>query len=245
MESTLMAGLGKFNYRGNDILGDIRSLDSTDDGLAELFVNHEGPIVNKWHHYFPIYTQFFSQFRNRPIRFLEIGVSKGGSLELWREYFGPDAIIFGIDIDPACAQFDGLAGQVRIGSQDDPEFLNQVIDEMGGVDLILDDGSHHMDHIPITLETLFPRLENKGIYMIEDLHTSYWRRWGGGPTRKGNFFNYLRRIIDVMHRHYVDDFTQLGPNDSYNHVRGLHIYDSVAVLEKATPIKPQKSKVGS
>ena len=239
-----MAGLGKFNFCGQDVLADINAFQSPNDDLAKLFVGHKGPIIHKWHHYFPIYTQFFDKYRGRPVRFLEIGVSKGGSLELWRKYLGPDAIIFGIDIDPECAKFDGMAGQVRIGSQDDPEFLNKVIEEMGGIDVVLDDGTHHMDHIPLTLETLFPRLEDHGIYMIEDLHTAYWRSWGGGPTRKGNFFNYLRKIIDVMHRHYVDNDVQFAPDADFDHVSGLHVYYSIAVLEKAPPFTPQHSKSG-
>lgn len=115
---------------------------------------------------------------------------------------------------------------------------------MGGIDVVLDDGSHHMDHIPLTLETLFPRLEDHGIYMIEDLHTAYWRSWGGGPTRKGNFFNYLRKIIDVMYRHYVDNDVQFAPDADFDHVSGLHVYDSIAVLEKAPPFTPQHSKSG-
>lgn len=134
---------------------------------------------------------------------------------------------------------------MRIGSQDDPDFLNKVVDEMGGIDVVLDDGSHHMDHIPVTLETLFPRLAENGVYMIEDLHTSYWPKFGGGLTEDGNFFNYLRRIADVMHRNYLSEDVQFGTGTDYNHISGLHIYDSVAVLEKAKPFMPRFSKIGS
>jgi len=56
---------------------------------------------------------------------LEIGVSFGGSLEMWREYFGPEATIFGIDIDPECANRFARPNQVRIGSQDDPRLPPQ------------------------------------------------------------------------------------------------------------------------
>ena len=48
-------------------------------------------------------------------------------------------IIYGIDIDPACAAFDGIDAQVRIGSQADPDFLRRVVQEMGGVDVVLAD----------------------------------------------------------------------------------------------------------
>ena len=73
--------------------------------------------------------QFFGAYRGKKIRFLAIGVSKGGSLQMWRKYFGEDAIIYGIDIDPECAQLDGIAGQVRIGSQADTAFLESVVAE--------------------------------------------------------------------------------------------------------------------
>ena len=76
---------------------------------------------------------------------------------MWRKYFGESAIIFGIDIDPSCAKFNGIAGQVRIGSQIDKIFLDSVISEMGGVDIILDDGSHHMNNIAPTFKHLFPQ----------------------------------------------------------------------------------------
>ena len=71
-------------------------------------------------------------------------------------------IIYGIDINPLCKQYNGQSGKVRVGSQDDERFLNSVIDEMGGVDIILDDGSHQMKHIKSSLRILFPRLSKKG-----------------------------------------------------------------------------------
>ena len=75
--------------------------------------------VHKWHHYFDIYTRHFERFRDRPIRMLEIGVFRGGSLRMWKEYFHQDSTIVGIDIDESCAAHE-IAEQnvfVRIGSQ--------------------------------------------------------------------------------------------------------------------------------
>lgn len=76
-------------------------------GFEGIFWSNEGTIVHKWHHYLPIYERYFAPYKSLKPRFLEIGVSKGGSLSLWREYFGPDAVIFGIDIDPSCAALTG------------------------------------------------------------------------------------------------------------------------------------------
>ena len=148
--------------------------------LLDFFADHKGSIVHKWHHYIPIYDRYLSKYRNKRVGLLEIGVSKGGSLEMWREYFGEDARIYGIDIDPDCKQFDGVAGHVRIGSQDDPNFLNSVVSEIkktGGLDIVIDDGSHLMTHIRKSFEILYPAMNKNSIYILEDLHTAYWRAY--------------------------------------------------------------------
>ena len=166
------------------------------------------------------------------MRFLEIGVFKGGSLEVWRDYLGPRATIFGIDIDPDCAAYVDAPNQVRIGSQADPKFLREIVAAMGGVDVVLDDGSHVARHQTISFATLFPLLSDGGLYMIEDTHTSYWPGWFfGGLKRKGTAVELIKETIDDMHRWY---HWQKRP--SHGPVRAVHAYDSVAVIEKqATP----------
>ena len=80
--------------------------------------------VHKWHHYFDIYTKHFGHYRDRPIKMLEIGVFRGGSLRMWKDYFHPDSTIVGIDIDKTCKDHE-IADRnvfVRIGSQADPGF---------------------------------------------------------------------------------------------------------------------------
>lgn len=231
--------LRKFAFRGPDVASDIRDKYGFDGELLDIFAGNTGPIVHKWHHYIPIYDRYFSPFRASNIRFLEIGVSKGGSLRLWRQYFGADATIFGIDIDPECAAFDGKSGRVRIGSQDDPAFLQDVVAEMGGVDVVLDDGSHVMDHIRMSFATLFPALSVGGVYMIEDLHAAYWHEFGGGRDAPGNFFNDMRRMIDEMHEWYHD-----GGPPSATGATGLHVHDSIAVVEKGQVLPPVHSRIG-
>jgi hypothetical protein len=232
-----------YPYRGDDIAGDIRKKYGFSGDLLDIFMGMDGAMVHKWHHYIPIYDRYFAPFRGSDVRFLEIGVSKGGSLQMWRRYLGPSATIFGIDIDPACARFDGQAAQVRIGSQDDPAFLASVIAEMGGVDVVLDDGSHVMQHIRASLRTLFPALQQGGLYMIEDLHTAYWPSFGGGFGQQENLFNDLLPIIDDMHRPYHGHGNQHAATDGQ--VSGLHIHDSILVLEKGPVFPPVYSMVGT
>jgi len=224
-----------------DVAEDIRTKYGHDSDLLKIYAGTKDVQVNKWHHYIPIYDRYFSPYRGKPIKMLEIGVKKGGSLKMWREYFGDEAIIYGIDIDEKCREFDGQAAQVRIGSQDDPEFLDEVVDEMGGVDIVLDDGSHVMQHIMASLMALYPRLSNGGLYAIEDLHTAFWPGFGGGLKSRGNFFNRVRRMVDDMHRWYHDGKPTFPQMDKA--ISGIHIHDSMCLFEKAEIPKPPFSRV--
>lgn len=111
------------------------------------FLNHSGRPIHKWKHYFPAYERHFGRYVNRPMTFIEIGCGFGGSLQMWKRYFGPHAQIIGIDINSDCKAFAEDQIAVCIGDQSDPAFLNTVVDEFGPPDIVLDDGSHIMEHI--------------------------------------------------------------------------------------------------
>lgn len=226
---------------GMDVAADIRTKYGYDGELLKYFVEEKGVAVHKWHHYIPLYDRYFSPFKGTPVRLLEIGVSNGGSLAMWRRFFGSEAVIYGIDIDPDCLRHDGVNGNVRIGSQDDPEFLASVVGEMGGVDIVLDDGSHMMQHIRSTLEVLFPKLSVGGLYFIEDLHCAYWRQYGGGHDSSENFFEYVRELTNDMHRWYhVQDMKHPEVSESCS---AIHVHDSVVVLEKNSVFPPRNSVI--
>lgn len=234
--------LSSFGYQGSKSIGeDISEKYGFKGDLLDIFVNIRGSLVNKWHHYIPIYDRYLSRFRGTKVRFLEIGVSKGGSLQMWRRYLGDDAVIYGIDIDPECIQYDGQAAQVRIGSQIDAAFLASVIEEMGGVDVVLDDGSHHMKHVRQSLNELFPMVSDGGIYIIEDLHTAFWRKWGGGHSHNDNFFGVLSQIMKDMHGWYHTKGKKY-PDISEN-CSALHVHDSIVVLEKNRVFAPTYSQI--
>lgn len=230
-----------YAFRGKDVAADIRQKYGFEGDLLEIYAGGAEQLVHKWHHYLPLYDRYFRDWRGKEVRFLEVGVSKGGSLSMWRRYFGAKAIIFGIDINEDCREYDGIHGQVRIGSQDDPAFLEAVIAEMGGVDIVLDDGSHMMPHVRKTLEILFQKLSRGGTYMIEDLHTAYWPGFGGGLGEEANFFNYVRELMDDMHGWYHDGKAR-HPMIS-NACTGVHLHDSICVLEKGQVYQPVHSKV--
>ena len=207
--------------------------------FEDLFWSQSERPTIKWHHYFSIYDRYFGPFRGKPIKFLEIGVANGGSLDIWRNYFGEDATIFGIDINPECTKFDGISGRVRIGSQADAEFISDVIDEMGGVDLILDDGSHNSHHIRASFQTLFPLVSEGGVYMIEDLHAAYWSNFSGGYRKKSSFIEDVKTMIDDMHHWYhVHGVKKKEVKDLFS---GIHLHDSVAIFDRGLAKKPAYS----
>ena len=226
----------------NGVESHIRETLGYDGELLPIFTTNRGRVVHKWHHYIPLYDKYFAKYRGTKARMLEIGVSQGGSLSMWRKYFGNDAVIYGIDIDPSCAEFSGSDGQVRIGSQDDKDFLMSVVNEMGGLDIVLDDGSHQMKHIRKTLQLLFPLVSFGGTYFIEDLHTCYWREWGGGYGSKQSFFHVIGELINDMHHWYHD--SELRHPEIGAYLSGIHVHDSIVVLEKNIVPPPVHSQVG-
>lgn len=215
--------------------------------IERAFYGHDGRTVHKWHHYLPLYDRYLGPYRQlgRPVRVLEIGVSEGGSLELWRGYFGVGAVIFGIDVDPACAAFDGEHGnRVRIGSQADAGFLRSVVAEMGGVDIVLDDGSHVAADLRASFDTLFPLLAEDGLYVLEDLHTAYWANFGGNYFSRRSGIGLIKTLIDDIHHWYHPHGQKIAV--ARNSVAGIHVHDSIAFIEKGRRDKaPDKSFRGA
>jgi|GEM_PF-650322 len=220
-----------------------------DGDLAGFLRGYSGPSVFKWAHYIPLYERHFAPYRagfplqdgsRRPVRFLEIGVLQGGSLRLWRKYFGPDAVLVGIDIDPRCREVAGDA-EVRIGSQTDAAFLRSVVQEMGGVDIVLDDGSHRGTDTRRAFDALFPLLSDGGLYVVEDLHTAYWLSFG---WRRQSFVKMIHVMIDGMHGWYRSRLPREG-RFAQSAVGGLHVYDSIAFVDKRSHGRPTVFKVGT
>ncbi len=201
--------------------------------FEEFYFHRHHRIMNKWWHYFEIYDTFFSKFKNRKIRFLEIGVYKGGSMQMWKEYFGKGSTIVGIDIDDSCKEYEEEHVHICIGSQADREFLEQVSKEYGPFDIILDDGSHQMEHQIITFETLFPLLKENGIFICEDCHCAYSARYGGAYKKEGTFIEYSKNFADYVNSQFID-FDEKDKLPFYaDDIKACHYYDSMVVVEKA------------
>lgn len=130
----------------------------------------EGPGIWKWRHYLDVYEKHFARFRGQAVNVLEIGVYSGGSLDMWRDYFGPQARIHGVDIEPACQAYANEAVQIHIGDQTDRSFWQRFRTAVPALDIVIDDGGHLYDQQRVTLEELLPHLRRGGVYICEDIH---------------------------------------------------------------------------
>ena len=193
------------------------------------FLSNRGRRIHKWHQYFPVYERHFERLRNQHITLIEIGIGEGGSLQMWRSYFGPFARIIGIDWSRLCKRVEEDHIHVRIGSQEDKAFLERVLAEFGDPDIVIDDGSHFQPHVNATFDVLYPRVRKNGVYVIEDLHAAYFPNHGGGLLYPGSFIERAKRVVDEMHAVYTG--VELQRSEIGDRTRSIHFYDSIAVLE--------------
>lgn len=212
--------------------------------LKKFFDSNTDNLINKWDHYFEIYDRHFSNFRNKKITVLEIGIAQGGSLKMWKNYFGDQATIIGVDIDPRCKQFEEENVQVYTGSQEDRIFLRKLASMIPKVDILIDDGGHMMQQQIVTFEELYAHVKEDGVYLCEDLHTSYWGSFGGGYKRENTFIEYSKNFIDNLNAWHSQDNDQLSVSDFTKTTYALHYYDSVLVIEKRRKEKPTYHMTG-
>jgi hypothetical protein len=173
-------------------------------------------VMHKWEHYFDIYERFLSPIRRTNPLVLEIGVQLGGSVEMWRDYFGQATRIFGIDINPEAKQQEDIATKVFIGDQQDRAFLRSVLREIGTPDIVIDDGGHTANQQITTFEELYPALSDNGLYFVEDTHTSLWRGRFMDRQDQQSFMQFsFARCAQLMEwTSKQENFTILGTDQS-------------------------------
>jgi len=196
----------------------------------------------KWNHYFEIYDRHLRHLKDQKINILEIGISHGGSLEMWNYYFKGNATIYAVDINPECKKFESDNIKIFIGSQEDESFLKSLKNDIPKIDILIDDGGHTMKQQITTFNTLYDHVTENGLYICEDLHTSYWKNYGGGYKKKRSFIEYSKNFIDKLNAWHSKDI--LADNITRS-THSLHFYDSVLVMEKRKMNKPFDVKSGT
>jgi hypothetical protein len=189
--------------------------------LREYFDAHQtGPGILKWSHYFDLYHRHFQRFVGADVYMIEIGIYSGGSLDMWKEYFGPRLHLYGVDIAPACRGYEDERTKVFIGDQADRSFWRHVRTELPRIDVVLDDGGHQHHQQIATLEELLPHLSPGGVYACEDIH--------GADNGFGAYIGAIGQRLHALN----------GPTAFQEAVAAIHLYPYMVVIERSREPKP-------
>ncbi len=216
--------------------------------LDRLALEAEADKGSFYHNYTKIYSQYFAPIRNQNLKILEIGVWQGASVRLWEGYF-PNADLHFIDIDYSHLTYMPSRAHLHICDQSNVSQLKSFVQKTGGDwDIIIDDGGHTMEQQQVSFKTLFPYLRSGGMYIIEDLHTSYWKEYGGKggqmhpAAARDSTTEFLKRLIDDIN--YVGARTAKANHDTdlhsisseltgyRNKILSLTFYDSLCIIVK-------------
>jgi cephalosporin hydroxylase len=195
-----------------------------------FYARDVGPGIWKWDHYFDIYERHFYRFRGCPVTVAEIGIYSGGSLDMWQYYFGPQARIIGIDIEPDCRIYERDGISIYIGDQGDRAFWKMFRDAEPNIDILIDDGSHKKKHQLLTFTEMIGHISPGGVYLCEDIH--------GYPVN--DFGNYIAGLATHLNEHLLfqkdeyDNDRRLSKmtTDLQSMVKSVSFYPYVCVVEK-------------
>lgn len=222
--------------------------------LKDLCAEHQGKLVDKWSLYLEVYDSIFRDYRTHPVTLLEIGVQNGGSLEIWSRYF-PNAIrLLGCDINPRCNElvYDDPRVKIVVGDACGLEVVKEIDSISANFDIIIDDGSHRSSDIIKSFMYYLPRVNDGGVYVIEDLHCSYWQAFEGGLHAQWSSIAFLKKLTDIVnYEHWgvaencneaVEDFlSEYGiqqPSDfPWQRIFSIEFINSMCVLKMRPPMK--------
>jgi len=195
--------------------------------LNELMVKYGTDKQRNLHNYVEFYEKYFTTIKNEKLKILEIGIyrppvngpaSVGASLKTWRDYF-INSKIYGVDLGP----FEDvneeriqtiIANQETRFKENDINGLNDVIENFGSdYDIIIDDGGHTMLQQQLTLGFMFKFLKPKGLFIIEDLHTSYFAPFAYNKTNTQN--TTLKMIEDYFKNNHIESEFMLDEEKDY------------------------------
>jgi len=191
-------------------------------------------LTGKHTSYFPIYDKLFSPFVSTQVVFVEVGVMHGGSLYMWREFFGKSARIIGIDNNVSAKQFSNDF-EIFIGDQADPKFWENFYKAIGKIDILLDDGGHRNSHQIQTVVSALPHIRSGGLIVVEDTHTSFMYEFGN-PSRY-SFMNFAStKAQNLTKRHKIVN----KPDSLVSRIHSIEFYDSIVAFF----INDENSKLG-
>ena len=226
--------------------------------LRQLYQEHQGKVSDKWSIYLDEYERVFSSLRNYPIRLLEIGIQNGGSLEIWSKYFTNAVKLVGCDINHNCRRLtydnSSIALVVADANLDKTESI--IHEHAPTYDLIIDDGSHRSSDIVKSFARYFPHLSDGGLFIVEDLHCSYWQEFEGGLFDSYSSIAFFKQLVDVInHEHWGADKSRnellAGFVRRYDisfkeellaQIHSIEFINSMCIIRKDAPINNQSGR---
>lgn len=206
--------------------------------LSELSLRNGS---DKWglHYYTPHYERHFSPLRDRPLTIVELGIggygdpsAGGASLRMWKRYF-PRAVIYGVDIFDKAPLREPRIHTIQ-GDISDPAFLQSLGEEIGPIDIVIDDGSHYCPDVISAFHSMFGLVRPGGLYVVEDLQTSYWEGYGGSSVRRDDpatSMGHLKQLLDSL-AHEDHEAGGVEPDEFARTLTGAHFYRSLAIFDK-------------
>jgi hypothetical protein len=196
------------------------------------------------HGYIEIYETYFKEIRDMNLNILEIGIADGDSLLTWSDYFKNSTIV-GIDIhkiDITEKKLNRNNIKVHQGSQSDELFINEIIKNYGNFDIIIDDGSHLTKDVIKSFHLLFPYLNNNGLYIVEDMQTSYNHFFGGNPfdlKYSKTHMNFFKDLTDRLnYQEIANPLYSLKKYDST--ITNISFYHNLVFVKKGLNNKVSK-----
>ena len=181
----------------------------------------------KWDSYFLVYDKIFRKYKNKKIKFVEIGVANGGSLFIWRKFFGKKAKIIGIDANPYSKKLSKYGFKIYTGDQSDPNFWKKFFKKEGKVDVVLDDGGHKNLQQISTVHYTLPYIKDSGMIVVEDMATSYLKKEFYNPSRF-SFISFCNKIIEFIN--YRSGLIKKNMNFYSKKIYSIEFFNSIAVL---------------
>jgi len=224
--------------------------------LKDLYYSHSGKVTYKWPIYLERYEERLNQYQKLPIKLLEIGILNGGSLEIFSKYFPKAELILGCDIKSKCGElkYEEPNIKVIVGDVNEDKIKKEII-KYSKFDVIIDDGSHDSDDIVIAFCNYFNHLKDGGLFIIEDLHCSYWMQHKGGLFYPVSSINFLKKLIDIINyehwgiqkkkdwlfRGFSANYKMDIENLALNQIHSIEFINSLCFIKK----KPSKeNKLG-
>lgn len=222
--------------------------DSNLSSLREYYIQHKGKISDKWSSYLEIYDRVLSEYREHEISLLEIGVQNGGSIEIWNKYFPHAERLIGCDINPKCGElvYEQSNINIVVGDAGEVNISRQIRELCSTFDIIIDDGSHVSSDCIKNLFNYYKYVKPGGVYILEDLHCSYWREFEGGLQESKSIINRLKEFVDYPNYefwgHIPSNLEEKqrkvgGKNADFRDIESISFFNSMVVIKKSkTPI---------